>query len=83
MKRNNKVLDRPDLIRDPDSSAILNIDNEALAGYKKRKNQQRIISIMEQDQKDMKDEISQLKSDINIIKGSLDSILSILTTKEK
>lgn len=78
MKISNKVLDRPNLIRDPETSAILNTDNEALAGYKKRKKQQRLLNTLEQDHNAMKDEISELKSDISEIKTTLHSMISML-----
>jgi len=51
--RFKKVEERPDLIRDEHTSAILNIDNHGLKAYKKRK---------------MKEDINMLKNEIQSLK---------------
>jgi tetrahydromethanopterin S-methyltransferase subunit B len=42
-----KVKDNPDLVRDTESGAILNTNNEGLSAYKKRKKQQNRINNLE------------------------------------
>jgi len=63
-----KVQDRRDIIRDGDSKAILNINNDGLAAYKaKRQREQTMDNIVS--------EVSNLKADIGEIKLLLSRIL--------
>ena len=63
-----KVQDRSDLVRDGDSKAILNINNDGLAAYKaKRQREQTMDNIVS--------EVSNLKADIGEIKLLLSRIL--------
>jgi len=63
-----KVQDRRDIIRDGDSKAILNINNDGLAAYKaKRQREQTMDNIV--------NEVSNLKADMGEIKLLLSRIL--------
>jgi hypothetical protein len=63
-----KVQDRRDIIRDGDSKAILNINNDGLAAYKARRQR-------EQTMDNIVNEVSNLKADISEIKFLLSRIL--------
>ena len=63
-----KVQDRRDIIRDGDSKAILNINNDGLAAYRARRQR-------EQTMDNIVNEVSNLKADISEIKFLLSRIL--------
>ena len=63
-----KVQDRRDIIRDGDSKAILNINNDGLAAYKARRQR-------EQTMDNIVNEVSNLKADMGEIKLLLSRIL--------
>tara|TARA_Y100000004_G_scaffold195966_1_gene264503 strand:- start:201 stop:443 length:243 start_codon:yes stop_codon:yes gene_type:complete len=57
-----KVEDALDLRRDSFSSGIINVDNNALEAYRKRKNQSRKIETLADDINNIKVEMQELKS---------------------
>jgi len=59
-----KVEDHPHLVKDMDSKAVLNTNLAALTEYRKKK--------------EMQEEIQSLKSDVQDIKNTLNTILSLL-----
>lgn len=63
-----KVQDRRDIIRDSDSKAILNINNDGLAAYKARRQRESVVD-------NIVKEIDILKTDISEIKFLLGRIL--------
>jgi hypothetical protein len=63
-----KVKDEKDVVKDSVSGAILNVDNQALSAYKKRK-----LSEIHSRKK-----TKQLEEDINTIKSRMDNIESLL-----
>lgn len=64
----HKVEDRPDLIKDSDTGAILNTSISALEAYKKQRSHLGKINTIEND-------VNHLKSDINEIKSLLKELL--------
>jgi hypothetical protein len=64
----HKVEDRPDLIKDTDTGAILNTSISALEAYKKQRSHLGKINTIEND-------VNHLKSDINEIKSLLRELL--------
>jgi hypothetical protein len=64
----HKVEDRPDLIKDTDTGAILNTSISALEAYKKQRSHLGKINTIEND-------VNHLKSDINEIKSLLKELL--------
>jgi len=65
------VKDSPGLVRDTQSKAILNTDNSALNKYKQERDFKIKLAQVVADN-------DQLKSDVNSIKSTLQSILDIL-----
>jgi hypothetical protein len=63
-----KIEDRPDLIKDNDTGAILNTSISALEAYKKQRSHLGKINTIEND-------VNSLKSDINEIKSLLKELL--------
>ena len=59
-----KVEDHPHLVKDMDSKAVLNTNLAALTEYRKKK--------------EMQEEIQSLKSDVQDIKNTLNTIISLL-----
>ena len=59
-----KVKDHPHLVKDLDSKAVLNTNYAALVDYRKKKQ--------------MQEEVQSLKSDVQDIKNTLNTILSLL-----
>jgi len=59
-----KVKDHPHLVKDLDSKAVLNTNYAALVEYRKKKQ--------------MQEEVQSLKSDVQDIKNTLNTILSLL-----
>lgn len=64
----HKVEDRPDLIKDNETGAILNTSLSALEAYKKQRSHLGKINTIEND-------VNSLKSDINEIKSLLRELL--------
>jgi hypothetical protein len=64
----HKVEDRPDLIKDTDTGAILNTSLTALEAYKRQRSHLGKINTIEND-------VNDLKSDINEIKDLLRELL--------
>lgn len=60
-----KIQDHEELIRDNNSSAVLNVDNQALEQYKARRKKQR----------EKNEEIENLKQDVSEIKSLLYKLL--------
>lgn len=60
-----KIQDHEELVRDNNSSAVLNVDNQALEQYKARRRKQR----------EKNEEIENLKQDVSEIKSLLYKLL--------
>ena len=63
-----KVKEHPDLVRDMNSKAVLNVDNKSLEAYKKSRDMR---SKQQQRYEGLKEEIDNIKDDINEIKSLL------------
>jgi hypothetical protein len=57
-----KVKDEENLVRDPQSRAILNTDTDTLKAYKQRKQKDMMVNQLMQDTKDLKQEMQELKA---------------------
>lgn len=66
-----KVTDEPDLVRDSNSKAILNVNKEALDKYKKEKEEKLKIRKMLDGYENLKEEIKSTKNDLSEIKQML------------
>ena len=64
----NKVKDYPDLAKDPNTKAVVNIDNSGLAAYRKQREKQRVLD-------QTIDDINNMKQDINDLKTLMQRIL--------
>ena len=75
MKRLLKVTDKDGLYRDPDTGAILNLDNEAYTLYLKKRQ-----SALEKAraEKGKENEINTLRNDVNSLTEKVDKILNAL-----
>jgi hypothetical protein len=62
MNRLAKVIENPDLVRDLESQAILNTNENALKAYKIRKQKEKEISQSLNDINNMKQDINDLKT---------------------
>lgn len=74
-----KVKDRPDLLKDPVSGAIINIDRKKSDDYLARKSQINKTKAIEETVTELKDklkEIDSLKDDLNTIKSLLKEIIN-------
>lgn len=78
--RYKKVEEHPNLIRDTNSNAILNVDHNALQAYKKRKY---INNSKNRQITDMQEDINNLKNDINTIKDLLVSLVDSQNIKKE
>lgn len=70
------VKDHPNLLRDPHSKGILNVDNKGLQEYRLKKSQNNLIMKCQ-------DDINTLKHEIKDIKDMFGQILNKLDSKEK
>lgn len=70
-----KVKDRPDLVRDKGSKAILNTDLSSLDKYKQER--QRVIEnrVLAEDYKNLKNEISDIRCTMNRVLELLDKVV--------
>lgn len=57
-----KVKDAEDLVKDIKSSAVLNIDNDALKAYKARKRKENNVELMLQEHEKLKEDVKEIKS---------------------
>jgi hypothetical protein len=57
-----KVKDEENLVRDPQSRAILNTDIDTLKAYKQRKQKDMMVNQLMQDTKELKQEMQELKA---------------------
>ena len=57
-----KVKDNEGLVRDADSSAILNTDNRALVAYKARKQKEEMLNRIIQENSELKKDVSEIKA---------------------
>lgn len=64
-----KVKDHPDLVKDDQNKAILNVDQSALDAYKKRRKQSRMMS-------NVCTELDQVKNDVQEIKSMIQQIIN-------
>lgn len=64
-----KVKDHPDLVKDDQNKAILNVDQSALDAYKKRREQSRMMS-------NVCTELDQVKNDVQEIKSMIQQIIN-------
>jgi hypothetical protein len=64
----NKVKDYPDLAKDPNTKAVVNIDNSGLSAYRKQREKQRVLD-------QTIDDINNMKQDINDLKTLMQRIL--------
>lgn len=72
MKEFEEVIGHPDLVRDPENRAILNVNHEKIEAYRKRKEERKRIKAERQD---VDDRLSTLEGDMAEIK----SMLALLT----
>ena len=67
-----KVTGKDNLVRDEESGAILNVDNNALKSYKMARNNR--IKQLEKEER-MENEIDNIKSDVSEIKNLLNELI--------
>jgi TolA-binding protein len=67
-----QIQQHPGFVKDTESGAILNTDNDKLTAYKKQKKLMRAVATNEQ-------RIEQLESDIHEMKGMLQLLVSKMT----
>ena len=72
MKKFEEVVGHPDLVRDPETRAILNVNHEKIEAYRKRKEERKRLKAERQD---VEDRLSTLEGDMAEIK----SMLTLLT----
>jgi hypothetical protein len=58
----DKVKDYPDLAKDPNTKAVVNIDNSGLSSYRKQRDKQKALDQAFQDINNMKQEFNELKT---------------------
>ena len=64
-----KIKDHPDLVKDDQNKAILNVDQSALEAYKKRREQSRLV-------KNVCTELDDVKKDVQEIKAMIQQIIN-------
>lgn len=69
-----KVEESPDLVRDSDSNAVLNINNTGLQAYKNRKKQFSKINNVEQRVEDMDARLLSIENLLISLKTKLDNV---------
>jgi hypothetical protein len=71
-----KVKDAPGLYRDPNSNAILNLDQDAFTEYKKHK---KAAEEQKNRKAQMESRLNTLEKEVRELKTGMDKILEILT----
>ena len=69
-----KIQDRPNLVRDTSTNAVLSVDHKGLAAYKKAKSKMQAID-------DLQEENEQIRNKMESIEGKLDRLLAMLEYK--
>ena len=69
-----KIQDRPNLVRDTSTNAVLSVDHEGLSAYKKAKSKMQAID-------DLQEENEQIRYKMESIEGKLDRLLAMLEYK--
>lgn len=63
-----KIKDHPDLVKDKETGAILNVNNRALMAYKRQKKNMNSIKEVNQTNEQLKKDINMLKNEIQSLK---------------
>jgi len=63
-----KIEDQPDLVKDKNTGAILNVNNNALVAYKRQKKQLSKINELTDFKTEVKEDINTLKEEINSLR---------------
>jgi len=63
-----KIKDHPDLVKDKETGAILNVNNRALMAYKRQKKNMNNIKEISQTNEQLKEDINNLKNEIQSLK---------------
>jgi hypothetical protein len=58
----DKIKDYPDLAKDPNTKAVVNIDNSGLSAYRKQRDKQKALDQAFQDINNMKQEFNDIKT---------------------
>lgn len=66
-----KVKDHEDLVRDPNTSAILNTDNAALRAYKEKKARDAKMNLVLDEYESMKRDVEEIKSLLKQLVGQI------------
>lgn len=61
-----KIEDNPDYVKDPENNAILNTNIHAVLEHKQKKKQAATIRRMEQEINTLKEELSKIKTHLNL-----------------
>ena len=61
MTEYTKIVDRPSLVRDTSSNAVLNTDNTALAAYKRSKKKMQSIDEIKRENETLKEKVARLE----------------------
>jgi hypothetical protein len=64
-----KVKDAEELVRDADSSAILNTDNDSLRAYKARRKREAQLDIIVKEHEELKRDINEIKELLRLLAG--------------
>jgi len=75
-KKYIKVLDHKELLRDPDSKGIINIDNASMNAYKEERVYRLKLRQVVNNYDRMQREIEELQNTVKILKIEIDNLLS-------